>query len=67
MPKDLETVCADGFAILDRLDAIMYSYGWVTRKPNKPNVPEAIGADKTKRPKGPTPLSVTNPKSPSYL
>jgi hypothetical protein len=67
MPKDLETVCAEAFARLDALDFAMYTRGFVTRKPNKPSVPEALGADKTKRPKGPTALSVTNPKSPSYL
>jgi hypothetical protein len=67
MPKDLETVCAEGFAILDRLDAVMYSYGWVTKQNTRPKITEAQGADKSKQPKGPTPLSVDRPKSPSYL
>jgi hypothetical protein len=67
MPKDLETVCAEAFARLDVLDRAMYDRGFVTRKPNKPSVPEAIGADKSKKPKGPTPMTVNSPKSPSYL
>jgi hypothetical protein len=67
MPKDLETICAHGFAILDRLDLAMYHRGFVTRKDTRPHVAEAMGADKSKKPKGPTPLSVLNPKSPSYL
>jgi hypothetical protein len=67
MPKDLETVCAEAFARLDALDLAMYHRGFVTRQNTRPKIAEALGSDKSKKPKGPTPLSVVNPKSPSYL
>jgi hypothetical protein len=67
MQKELDTICAEAFARLDALDLAMYHRGFVTRQNTRPKIAEAIGADKTKRPKGPTALSVSNPKSPSYL
>jgi hypothetical protein len=67
MPKDLETVCAEAFARLDALDLAMYHRGFVTRQNTRPKIAEAIGADKSKKPKGPTPMTVNSPKSPSYL
>jgi hypothetical protein len=65
--EKLDAICAEGFRALDKLDAVMYGYGWVTRQGNRPKqAPMAFGGSDTKpKGKGPTPLSIVNPHGPT--